>query len=121
MVPTLILLLALVLIVLPIWALLKILSLQASNERLDQRVRMLERAMQQQGVPRSTTAAVDTAPPVIMARTPSTPPPAVTSVPPAMGSLPVEPIAPPPPAPVASPPPPIATPPPPIAAIPTFS
>ena len=89
MVPLLILLLALVLIAFPIWALLKILALESRNERLEQRLRHLE----ERSLPAPAHAHLSSRadrPPVIP---PSTPPNVAPArprvvVPPTIGSLP---------------------------------
>src|SRR5687768_6569876 len=87
MVPLLILFLALVLIVFPIWALLKILALEGRNERLEQRLRTLEEHSRPASLRAFPPAA--TPPPVIAssqppAAVPATPP---VAVPPSLGSL----------------------------------
>ena len=120
MVPLLILLLALVLIVFPVWALLKILAIESRNERLEQRLRDLEE--------RSHPAPSRTLPlqPVEIPRAkiaPPVPPPVASGdppvvVPPTIGSLPEKPV-PPPAIPTTRPQPAAPAPPPSLAAFPS--
>jgi uncharacterized membrane protein len=101
MVPLLILLLALVLIVFPIWALIKIFALESRNERLEQRLRFLEERSlpapsRHLPVPAAQIPPDVIAPPASPPPAPSAPATPPVAAPPTIGSWPETQLPPPP-------------------------